>query len=90
MNPEQENTATVIDSFKNFTLYKNDDGFYIAKHKYPVFVDHIEFICGTFYIKADGPVVGYYDWEHCKEEMEEALEAAEHFQDVISALCIDW
>ena len=90
VNPEQDNTATAIDRFENFTLYKNNDVSYIAKHKYPVFVDCIEFFYCNFYIKAGGPVVGYYDWKHCKEEMEEALEAAYHFQDTISALSIEW
>jgi len=86
VNPEQDNTATVIDRFEDFTLYKSDYGSYIAKHKYPVFVDYIDFFDGTFSIEVDGPVVGYSDWENCKEKMEEALEAAYHFQDIISAL----
>lgn len=86
MNPEQNNTATVIDSFESFTLYKNDDGSYVAKHKYPVFVDCIDFFDGSFFIEVDDPVVGYSDWDDCKEEMEEALEAAYHFQDIISAI----
>ena len=86
MNLKQDNTATVIDSFEAFTLYKNDDGSYIANNKYPAFVDHIDFFDGSFSIETDGPVVGYSDWDDCKEEMEEALEAAYHFQDVINAL----
>jgi len=86
VNPEQENTATVIDSFGFFTLYKNDDGSYVANNKYPAFVDHIDFFDGSFSIETDGPVVGYSDWDDCKEEMEEALEAAYHFQDVINTL----
>lgn len=86
MNPEQENTATVIDSFGAFTLYKNDDGSYVASREYPIFVEYIDFFDDSFSIEIDGPVVGYSDWEDCRGEMEEALEAAEHFQDIINAL----
>lgn len=86
MNLEQDNTATVIDSFEAFTLYKNDDGSYVASREYPIFVEYIAFFDGSFSIEVDGPIVGYSDWDDCRGEMEEALEAAYHFQDVINTL----
>ena len=86
MGMNQNNTPEIIDSYEGYNLYKDTYGRYIAKHDFPLYVESISFSDDSYCIELKGGIVNYSDCEDCQDEVKEALEAVEHFQEVIGDL----
>lgn len=86
MTANENNTPEIIDSYEGYDLYKESYGDYTASRKFTLFVDYISLFDDSYCIELKGGIVNYSDWEDCQDEVKEALEAVEHFQEVIGDL----
>lgn len=86
MSVEKETEPAIIDSFGTFNLYKDSDGSYFAEQCAPLNIKGVSFFGNSYAIHIETTIVDHSDWDYFRSEMGEALEAVEHFQDVIDSL----
>ena len=85
MGMNKNNTPEIIDSYEGYNLYEDGDGYYTAKSDFPIYVDYISFFENSYCIQtSQESITGYSDWQDCQDEVEEALEAAQHFLKEVS------
>lgn len=80
MAMNKNNTPEIIDTYEGYNLYEEGNGYYVAKSDFPIYVDHISFFENSYCIQtSQESITGHSDWQDCQDEVEEALEAAQHF-----------